>query len=67
MADFKDKVPPEDIDSDEEENVKTAGDAEAAEPVVEEDATLSNPDVVTKYQEAAKIVQQALTEIIAKV
>jgi len=60
-----------DIDSDDEEVgvVKgIAGDDNnnntSNEP--EEDTSLNNPDVVTKYQEAAKIVQNALVEIISK-
>ena len=62
-----DKQPPvDDVDSDEEEeNLKAT--AKTAEPEVVEDATLANPDVVTKYQEAAKIVQAALVEVSAKV
>lgn len=51
-----------DYDSDEEENVKVP----VKEPEVVEDTTLANPDVVTKYQEAAKIVQAALLEVSAK-
>lgn len=63
MADKRPPVNDED-DSDEEDNVKAP---KVAEPEVVEDATLANPDVVTKYQEAAKIVQAALTEVTAKV
>lgn len=61
-----DKRPPvnDDDDSDEEDNVK---ESKVVEPEVVEDATLANPDVVTKYQEAAKIVQAALAEVTAKV
>lgn len=33
----------------------------------EEDTTLANPDVTTKYQEAAKIVNSTLAEILALV
>lgn len=33
----------------------------------EEDTSLANPDVTTKYQEAAKIVNSTLTEIMALV
>lgn len=33
----------------------------------EEDTSLANPDVTTKYQEAAKIVNSTLTEIIGLV
>jgi hypothetical protein len=36
-------------------------------PEVVEDVTLTNPDVVTKYQEAAKIAQAALLEIASRV
>jgi hypothetical protein len=60
-----DKRPPaDDVDSDEEEEQTTKV---AAEPEVVEDTTLANPDVVTKYQEAAKIVQAALVEVAARV
>lgn len=55
------KEPVEDIDSDEEENVK----AVEPEPVVEEDSTLNNCEVITKYQEAAKIAQAVLAEVAA--
>lgn len=34
-------------------------------PVAEEDTTLANTEVTTKYQEASKIVNSTLTEIIA--
>ena len=44
------------------EDQKVAGDEEQ-----EEDTSLANSDVTTKYQEAAKIVNAALTEIIALV
>lgn len=50
-----------DSDSDEEQVVE--------EPVVEEpqeDTTLNNPDVVTKYQEAAKIAQAVMVEVMGK-
>ena len=53
-----------DIDSDDEEVVVMPT---SKEPEIVEDTTLANPDVVTKYQEAAKIVQAALVEISAKV
>ena len=55
------------IDSDDEDVIGLKGGVEdntTNEP--EEDTSLNNPDVVTKYQEAAKIVQSALVEIIAK-
>ena len=54
-----------DYDSDDEEvNVKGP---KVVEPEVVEDTTLANPDVVTKYQETAKIVQAALVEVAARV
>lgn len=52
-------------DSDEEE-IEVNEEPEN-EPEVEEDATLANPDVVTKYQEAAKIAQFALREVMKMV
>ncbi|KAJ1437200.1 peptidase M24, structural domain-containing protein [Ochromonadaceae sp. CCMP2298] len=52
----------EEADSDDEEVVVKKEEV----PVVEEDTSLANPDVVTKYQEAAKIVQAALVEIVAR-
>lgn len=62
----KAEAEPVEVDSDEEEvNVKAS--AKAAEPEVVEDTTLANPDVVTKYQECAKIVQAVLAEVSAKV
>lgn len=51
------------VDSDEEVEMKE----EKAEPEVVEDATLTNPDVVTKYQEAAKIAQAVLVDLIPRV
>lgn len=62
MSDPKNNV---EIDSDDEEVVVKP--SAVKEPEVVEDTTLANPDVVTKYQEAAKIVQAALVEISAKV
>ena len=57
-----------DIDSDEEEELnKKKQEDEIVQPQVEEDTTLANPDVITKYQEAAKIAQSALGEIIDRV
>ena len=58
------------VDSDEEDdNVppleEKAGGAE--EKVDTEDTTLADSDVVTKYQEAARIVQAALIEITSLV
>lgn len=43
---------------------KTAGDEEKEAP---EDTSLANSDVTTKYQEAAKIVNATLLEVIALV
>jgi hypothetical protein len=40
---------------------------ESEEKEEEEDTTLANPDVTTKYQEAAKIANSTLSEIIALV
>lgn len=55
--------PPADVDSDDEllDTTKPETTAQEAEPA--EDTTLANSDVVTKYQEAAKIVQAALLEV----
>jgi hypothetical protein len=53
------KAPIEDVDSDEEDNVKEV----AVEPVVEIDSSLNNCDVITKYQEASKIAQAVLAEV----
>ncbi len=51
------------IDSDEEvETPKVVKEEEKKEEEAE-DTSLNNSDVVTKYQEAARIVQIALTEI----
>lgn len=58
----KDPKRDDDIDSDDEDNCKAVDTAEKEEEVIE-DTTLTNSDVVTKYQEAAKIVQQALIEV----
>ena len=61
----------QDIDSDDEEELELQrkADSEAAvkadEP--EEDTSLANSDVTTKYQEAAKITQAALVEVAAMV
>ena len=53
-----------DYDSDDSEAVQE----EVQEtPEVVEDVTLTNSDVVTKYQEAAKIAQAVLLEVAAKV
>mmetsp|Transcript_5650 Transcript_5650/g.9287 ORF Transcript_5650/g.9287 Transcript_5650/m.9287 type:complete len:459 (+) Transcript_5650:114-1490(+) len=71
MSALVNKKVEEEIDSDDEEELqKQAALKAAAEeeetPAVEEDTSLSNPDVVTKYQEAAKIVQDALVQISAQ-
>ena len=62
--------PADDVDSDDEEELRKAEEAaeaeaaaKAAEP--EEDTSLANSDVTTKYQEAAKISQAALMEVSA--
>ncbi len=59
MSESKTREPVEDVDSDEEDNQK----AEVVEPVVEEDTSLNNCEVITKYQEAAKIAQAVLLEV----
>jgi len=56
-------VPPADVDSDDEELDVTKPEATPQEAEPAEDTTLANSDVVTKYQEAAKIVQAALLEV----
>ena len=60
-----------DIDSDDEEELelqrKAEAEAVAKVPEVEEDTSLANSDVTTKYQEAAKITQAALVEVAAMV
>lgn len=55
-----------DYDSDDSQEVV---DVKEETPVDEpqEDTTLTNPDVVTKYQEAAKVVQAALVEVVSRV
>lgn len=54
------------VESDDEEEVVRQEEV-AAEPEVEEDTSLANSDVVTKYQEAARIVQQVMAEVSALV
>lgn len=54
-------------DSDESEEVQEENLKEEKVEEPPEDATLTNPDVVTKYQEAAKIAQATLLEIVARV
>jgi len=63
MSALVDEEPPELIDSDEEEEAPKKAAAATAAPEVEEDTTLANSDVTTKYQEAAKIVNLALAEV----
>ena len=65
MASLKNSV---DVDSDEEE-VPDLQAQEASEAVVEAPVVtdLSNPEVVNKYQEAAKIAQLTLQNVILKV
>jgi curved DNA binding protein len=56
-----------DYDSDDSEEVKEeVKEEEAAPEAPPEDSSLTNPDVVTKYQEAAKIAQAALIEVTAR-
>ena len=43
----------------------TKGEEDKKEAVV--DSSISNPDVLTKYKEAAKIAQASLLDIIGKV
>jgi hypothetical protein len=53
-------------DSDDSEHeVENLKEEKVEEP--QEDTTLNNPDVVTKYQEAAKIAQVVLLEVISRV
>jgi hypothetical protein len=54
-----------DYDSDDSEHVVEK--EEETTPEVVEDVTLTNPDVVTKYQEAAKIAQAVLIDVAARV
>lgn len=53
----------EEVESEEEE----VEEEEEEEEEVEEDTSLANSDVVTKYQEAAKIANNVLKELIATV
>jgi hypothetical protein len=53
-------------DSDDSEHeVENLKEEKAEEP--QEDTSLNNPDVVTKYQEAAKIAQAVLLEVMSRV
>ena len=54
-------------DGDSDEDVPQLEIPEKAEPEVEVVTDLSNPEVITKYQEAAKIAQATLQQIILKV
>lgn len=63
MADTKDK----DYDSDDSEEVPELATNEPTPEAPPEDTTLNNPDVVTKYQEAAKIAQAVLLEVMGRV
>lgn len=54
-------------DSDSEDEIENNNAVVEEEPEPEEDTSLANSDVVTKYQEAAKIAQAALQEVIAQV
>ncbi len=56
-----------DYDSDESEEVQEENLKEEKIDEPQEDTTLANPDVVTKYQEAAKIAQAVLLEVIPRV
>jgi hypothetical protein len=51
-------------DSDEEQ-VQVEKEPEPESPP--EDTSLTNPDVITKYQEAAKIAQGVLLDVVARV
>lgn len=51
-------------DSDEEQ-VQVEQEPEPESPP--EDSTLTNPDVITKYQESAKIAQSVLVDVAAMV
>lgn len=62
MSSFNDKPKGDDYDSDDEVAVVQTEETEAA-PAVEEDTTLSNSDVCTKHQEAAKIVNGCIQHI----
>jgi len=50
-----------DYDSDDSQEVEVKEETPVDEP--QEDTTLTNPDVVTKYQEAAKITQVGIDYI----
>lgn len=60
-----------DIDSDDEEELeeqrKAAADAAPKAEEPEEDTSLANSDVTTKYLEAAKITQAALIKVASMV
>ena len=70
MSEFKDtkQAKADDSDSEDEDGKGPAlAEETAAAAAPEEDTSLNNPDVVTKYQEAAKITQAVLTSIVAMV
>lgn len=64
MSELAARADPE-VDSDEEEEKQVAAEEETKAAEVVEDTTLANSDVITKYQEAARIVQAVLTEVAA--
>lgn len=64
MSAIVEKTAAENSDSDEEEE-KVEEVAKEVEP--EEDTSLANSDVVTKYQEAAKIANATMAELITLV
>jgi hypothetical protein len=66
MSSFKKggKAPAEEVDSDEENGVEEVEEEEAVEETTE-DTTLNNPEVLVKYQEAAKICNTVMAEIAA--
>jgi hypothetical protein len=59
-----DKEYDSDASEQEEENLKGEEKVDNTPP---EDVTLTNPDVITKYQEAAKIAQGVLIDVVSRV
>lgn len=59
-----DKEYDSDASEQEEENLKGEEKVDNTPP---EDVTLNNPDVITKYQEAAKIAQSVLIDVVGRV
>lgn len=53
---------PKGDDSDSDDEVAVVAETEVV-PVIEEDTTLANSDVCTKYQEAAKIVNSCIQHV----